>query len=366
MSGNAPKRVLFVATEFNAGMNAFATTVVNKLSLCQDVEVSFLTVTNDPRVYNRNSISEYAKEVAIVVYPTNKFIRFLYKFYPIRFIKEYKKMVKRNYDIIHFLTIDFSMVPWLYVTKNWQSNFFYTVHDVEQHEYNQTFFERLLSNYFFKGSCVMREHINNLNTSSFSQKEKLEKLYPHKNIFYTHAPTVITKPIIEGNEPVKELNNISGYILFFGFVDTYKGVDLLITAYNNSNVKNKRKLVIAGKGGQNEKLSSNVIRLNRFIKDSEVRDLFEKAAFTVFPYRSATQSAITALAFYFKKKAIMSDLPFFLDTKTEDTIFFKTGDSEDLREKLDSIVVSDTNGDSYQQLYSEETLIKDFKKMYTI
>ena len=50
----------------------------------------------------------------------------------------------------------------------------------------------------------------------------------------------------------------------------------------------------------------------RFIKDSEVRDLFSRAAVVVYPYISATQSGVTSIASYFDKPMVLSDLPFWL------------------------------------------------------
>lgn len=115
---------------------------------------------------------------------------------------------------------------------------------------------------------------------------------------------------------VAELQNTSDYILFFGAVDHYKGVDILISAYNRHPESDKHKLVIAGLGNLDKITEPNIIRLNRFIEDAEIRDLFTKAAIVVYPYRSATMSGVLSLAFYFRKKVVMSDVPFSKNTPT--------------------------------------------------
>lgn len=360
------KKILLVATEFGPGMSAFATTIAKTLMEDSSLDVSFLTVTKKEDSGNI-VFTNQGNKVYCIKYPKHKIVRFFYKFYPIKIIKELNRLMLINeYDVIHFLTGDFALFPWLFLTNKWGGNFYYNVHDLHRHEYNFSFLKKHMINYMFWGNSHMYKYIKNLNTSSLTQYDELKKLYPQKNIFFTHAPSVITESVMNGKMKVKELIGMNNYILFFGSVDLYKGVDILIDAYKKSKIQNKYKLVIAGKGIDFENLSENIIRINRFIHDSEVRSLYENASFTVYPYRSATQSAITALSFYFRKKAILSDIPFFIENKTEDTVFFKCGDSDDLKEKLDNMIVKDASFASYEKLYSPKVLLNDYKKMYCL
>lgn len=56
----------------------------------------------------------------------------------------------------------------------------------------------------------------------------------------------------------------------------------------------------------------NVIMINRYIKDTEIRYMYEQAACVVYPYISATQSGVLSLAFYFRTPTLTSDVPFFV------------------------------------------------------
>ena len=157
-------------------------------------------------------------------------------------------------------------------------------------------------------------------------------------------------------------------ILFFGTVDHYKGVDLLIEAYDQKVFHDKHKLVIAGKGRHYVTDNKNIIRLNRFIEDAEVRDLFTKAAIVVYPYRSATMSGVLSLAFYFRKKVVMSDVPFFKEYANRDSLFFKAGNVEDLADKLQQALDSgsaSTNANLYPEFYSENILEQDYINLYS-
>lgn len=231
-----------------------------------------------------------------------------------------------------------------------------------------TFLGRLLHKYVVWCTHTYLKIIPNLTTSSQHQYETLKKSYPNKHIVFNHFPSLVTQAIKNGRKQIEELKNTSGYILFFGTVDHYKGVDLLMEAYDQKVFHDKHKLVIAGKGRQYVTDNKNIIRLNRFIEDAEIRDLFTKAAIIVYPYRSATMSGVLSLAFYFRKKVVMSDVPFFKEYANRDSLFFRTGDVEDLADKLQQALDSgnaSTNANLYAEFYSENILEQDYINLYS-
>lgn len=74
-------------------------------------------------------------------------------------------------------------------------------------------------------------------------------------------------------------------------------------------------LVIAGNGTlpfERAVGEINVVMMNRYIKDTEIRYMYEQAACVVYPYISATQSGVLSLAFYFRTPTLTSDVPFFV------------------------------------------------------
>ena len=87
----------------------------------------------------------------------------------------------------------------------------------------------------------------------------------------------------------------------------------------------------------------------------------------VYPYRSATMSGVLSLAYYFKKKLLVSDIPFFVDNVSLQTSLFQAGNIYDLSEKMkiklrESPSVGD--GDYYEKLYSTDALIIGYKHLY--
>ena len=106
------------------------------------------------------------------------------------------------------------------------------------------------------------------------------------------------------------------YILFFGLIRKYKGLDILLKAMKwiNSDIK----LIVAGEFYDNqdyynqiireENIAERVILVNKFIPDDEVKNYFSLAELVVQPYRSATQSGITQIAYHFDVPMVVTNV----------------------------------------------------------
>lgn len=128
-------------------------------------------------------------------------------------------------------------------------------------------------------------------------------------------------PAIPRSEALNKLNlpGDCNYLLFFGFIRAYKGLDLLLQAFADQRLKNRKlKLIVAGEFYESDapykeqiskfNLSNDVILCNRFIKEDEVSVFFSVADLVVQPYRSATQSGVTQIAYHFDKPMLVTDV----------------------------------------------------------
>ncbi|HEX8313983.1 MAG TPA: glycosyltransferase, partial [Flavisolibacter sp.] len=108
-------------------------------------------------------------------------------------------------------------------------------------------------------------------------------------------------------------------IVFFGFIRRYKGLDLLLEAMADSRIKEQNiKLLIAGEFYEDEQqyrkivadlgLSDRIILHNHFISDAEVQTFICAGDCIVQPYRNATQSGVTPLAYHFEKPMIVTNV----------------------------------------------------------
>lgn len=109
------------------------------------------------------------------------------------------------------------------------------------------------------------------------------------------------------------------YILFFGFIRDYKGLDLLLKAIADERVRNLNiRLIIAGEFYtdskpyleliENLKLHDKIILKTDFIPDNEVRNYFCAADLVTQPYKHATQSGVTQICYHFNRPMLVTNV----------------------------------------------------------
>lgn len=106
-------------------------------------------------------------------------------------------------------------------------------------------------------------------------------------------------------------------ILFFGFIRTYKGLDLLLKAMPKIKTENIQ-LLVAGEFYDDPQpyhqlikeqgIESKVQLMGDFIPSDQVRNYFCAADLVVQPYRNATQSGVTPLAYHFEKPMVVTNV----------------------------------------------------------
>ena len=105
-------------------------------------------------------------------------------------------------------------------------------------------------------------------------------------------------------------------LLFFGLIREYKGLDILLEAFRT--LPEDYQLIIAGEPyGSFDKYQRIIDSLPGkdrvhvfpdYIRDSEVKRFFCASDVTVLPYRSATQSGISSIAYHFDVPMIVTDV----------------------------------------------------------
>lgn len=150
------------------------------------------------------------------------------------------------------------------------------------------------------------------------------KTFTDKPAFFTPHPIYDSyKEPISKDEACKKLklDPSKKYILFFGFIRDYKGLDLLLEAMADQRIKDAGiELIVAGEYYSKEAeatnnaivqkhaLQSTVHMHTDFIPNSEVRYYFSAADLVVQPYKHATQSGITQIAYHFEKPMVVTNV----------------------------------------------------------
>ena len=184
------------------------------------------------------------------------------------------------------------------------------LHNVVPHE--PRFFDAPLTRYFLSG-CT-----GNV-TLCDEVAEDLKRLSPKAlNITLFHPIYGHFGEKMPREEAEKALGLKPGMrnLLFFGLIRDYKGLDILLDAFGK--LDSGYQLIVAGEPyGSFEKYRNIIdrspakdrIRLfTRYIKDSEVKVFFSASDLAVLPYRSATQSGISAIAYHFEVPMVVTDV----------------------------------------------------------
>ena len=109
------------------------------------------------------------------------------------------------------------------------------------------------------------------------------------------------------------------YMLFFGLIRDYKGLDLLIKAMADTRILDRGiQLIIAGEYYGNKAAYEQLIEEQGvrdrlilhtiFIPNEEVKYFFSAADLVVQPYKSATQSGISQLCYHFEKPMVVTNV----------------------------------------------------------
>jgi glycosyltransferase involved in cell wall biosynthesis len=109
------------------------------------------------------------------------------------------------------------------------------------------------------------------------------------------------------------------YILFFGFIRDYKGLDLLLQAMADERVRQLNvRLIVAGEFYTNAKpywdlitqlnIADKLILKTDYIPDDEVRYYFCAADMVVQPYKDATQSGVTQICYHFDRPMLVTNV----------------------------------------------------------
>ncbi len=193
-----------------------------------------------------------------------------------------------------------------------RTRFLVQLDNIVPHE--RRWFDGFLTRYFvgsMDGFIYMSEEVGrqlaefDRGTGRHPRKPRLYSPHPVFDHFGASLPRV---------EAASRLGLDSGvrYVLFFGLVRPYKGVDLLLEAWAALKARGAtagRKLIVAGEfydGVEKYReqiaalgLTDDVIIHDGFVHDAEIPLYFSLADLLVLPYRSATQSGVTQIALHF-------------------------------------------------------------------
>ena len=157
---------------------------------------------------------------------------------------------------------------------------------------------------------------------SKSVLKDLEQFTPNPNKKFIPHPIYNTfGEIIPKEQSLKKLDLSSNdrYLLFFGIIRKYKGLDILINALADKRLsKFPIKLIVAGEFYEERKVYDDLIAKNQledrilftngFVPADKVKYYFCASDMIVQTYKSATQSGVTQIAYHFERPMLVTDV----------------------------------------------------------
>ncbi len=237
---------------------------------------------------------------------------------PINWIREGLRIKRMNADLVIFRYWIPFISPCLgtiarILKMNGKSKVVAIADNIIPHE--PTLIDRPLTKYFVK-SCdgfvtMSKSVLEDLNTFKVTQRKAYN---PHP--MYENFGPAMDK--LEARKKLG-LDGEGKYLLFFGFIRKYKGLDVLLRAFSDKRIQDAGiKLIIAGEYYdspeeyqnliKNNKLEEAVVQATDFIPDSKVSSYFCASDMVVQTYKTATQSGVTQIAYYYHKPMLVTDV----------------------------------------------------------
>jgi D-inositol-3-phosphate glycosyltransferase len=265
---------------------------------------------------------------------------------PLNWVRLGRKLKKEKPDLIIFRYWMPFMGPCLgtlgrIVSKNKHTKVIAIADNIIPHE--QRFFDSAFTRYFV-GGC------DGFVTMSESVLSDLKQFTTTKPAAYNPHPMYESfGPQLEKADARKKLGlqEDGKYLLFFGFIRKYKGLDILLRAFADKRIQEAGiKLIIAGEYYDKPddyqaiikecNLENALVQANDFIPDSEVSTYFSAADMVVQTYKTATQSGVTQIAYYYHNPMLVTDVGGLAELVPHNKVGYVT--SPDINEIADAIL----------------------------
>lgn len=281
----------------------------------QGNEVEVITFTLQYPSFLFPGKSQFSSEPA----PTDiKVLKSINSVNPLNWIKVGRAIKKKSADRVIFCYWMAFIAPCFgtiaRIAKSPKTKMIAMIHNMIPHE--PTILDKLFPKYFvdsMDGYVAMADSVIE-DVKHFDKSDKPKVVSPHP--IYDHYGELLTK-----KEAAMRLGlfDHKEYILFFGFIRQYKGLDLLLEAFADERLRQfPVKLIVAGEFYENPEpylkiiqklgLENHVVLRTKFIPDSDVRNYFSVADIVAQPYRTATQSGVSQIAYHFEKPMLVTNV----------------------------------------------------------
>lgn len=307
--------ILGTAYPYRGGLAAFNERLAHEYQ-CQGHDVEIYTFTLQYPAFLFPGKTQYSSDPKP---ETLTILRKVNSCNPFNWIKVGKEIARKNPDIVIFAYWMSFMAPCMgtiarKIHRNHHTKIIALVHNMIPHEPN--ILDKFMPYYFVKsvdGFMALSGSVVH-DIEHFDKRNCPKQFSPHP--IYDHYGERLPR---EQALSLLQLDPSSRYVLFFGFIRAYKGLDLLINAFADKRLKSSKiKLLIAGEFYEDSSpymqkikelgIEDQMILFTDFIPNNEVNRFFSAADIIAQPYKTATQSGVTQIAFHFEKPMLVTNV----------------------------------------------------------
>jgi Glycosyltransferase len=253
----------------------------------------YILISERNELSDKFTESDYRKVIKIKTFASNYLSFLVNTFLLFRWIRVIQALRKIKPDIVHITHFHIWCISVYLLRPIFKYKIFYGVYDnpfepKEEPVFLMNFFEKI----FVKKADLILTYSNFM-------KESIKKYVSNKTIEV--LPLGIHSDLCPKFEKKLNPNKESLDVLFFGRLESYKGIDTLVRAYEILKKENlKIKLTIAGRGKIDKDLENKINELgiifkNYWISNEELCRLIENCDVLVAPYKNATQSGVVSV-----------------------------------------------------------------------
>jgi len=267
-----------------------------------DLGVEHNVFLSSKNIYLKNKLKN-KKSFFIDTFDSSLISFFYYTFFSFRFPYFIKQLKKNNTDKIFITHFHLWAVFLVSFKKIFRFEIVYGVHENPfTNKEKSSFFVKKLEQFIFLKADRIVFYSNFLKDQMFDLVD--DRQYG-----------VLPLGRYESEKLSLKKETTSGLkLLFFGRIEKYKGLDLLVNSFDE--IKKRGcgvSLTIAGRGqidsGTMMKIKNNGIRLiNRWLSDLELEDIILEHDLIILPYREASQSGVVSMSFGLNKPVITSNV----------------------------------------------------------
>jgi glycosyltransferase involved in cell wall biosynthesis len=225
------------------------------------------------------------------------------------------RMRKLRPDVIHFQWLPVPMLDGIYLSDlSKVAPLVLTIHNARPHG---SLMQRLFQD--FRRTAILRHFQAIIVHSQFTKRQIVEMNWVPADRIHVIPHGVLDYYLsFDENGPAAPVSNANQTVMFFGNIEAYKGLDVLIRAFAllPADLQARTQLLVAGspntdiaslkKLARDLKIEPRVVWKLGYIREEEVPELFRSASIVALPYLAIDQSGVLMTAVAFGKAIVAS------------------------------------------------------------